>query len=235
MQSEKRLRGHTFYVDPDSGADSHDRRSVSSRWQWSRSHFVQTNNTAFPLSSSRRAARPGSGSGYVTPDQPNDRSQHRPPAPRSPARLLIVLQHRHRGRSGSGSGFKGDGRSRQLILPLKEGNKCQAALGIYMETILHDPGFVLPGNYNKQSLTQGGIHHQVSACFISTLSTIVEHQTLLLSDNCTENSPGYRFPLFCIAGSRFCCQHHSLSVPLLCRTGYFSWLINKEVDLFSEI
>lgn len=81
MQSEKRLRGHTFYVNPDSGADSHDRRSVSSRWQWSRSHFVQTNNTAFPLSSSRRADRPGSGSGYVTPDQPNNRSQHRPPAP----------------------------------------------------------------------------------------------------------------------------------------------------------
>lgn len=46
MQSEKRLRGNTFCVDPDSGAYSHGRRSVSSRWQWSRSHFVQTNNTA---------------------------------------------------------------------------------------------------------------------------------------------------------------------------------------------
>lgn len=46
MQSEKRVRGNTFCVDPDGGADSHGRRSVSSRWQWSRSHFVQTNNTA---------------------------------------------------------------------------------------------------------------------------------------------------------------------------------------------
>lgn len=46
MQSEKRVRVNTFCADPDGGADSHGRRSVSSRWQWSRSHFVQTNNTA---------------------------------------------------------------------------------------------------------------------------------------------------------------------------------------------
>lgn len=31
MQREKRLRGNTFCEDPDSGADSHGRRSVSSR------------------------------------------------------------------------------------------------------------------------------------------------------------------------------------------------------------
>lgn len=74
MRREKRLRGNTFCVDPDSGADSHGRRSVSSRWQWSRSHFVQTNNTAVSLSSSQRADRPGSGSRYVTPDQPNTSS-----------------------------------------------------------------------------------------------------------------------------------------------------------------
>lgn len=149
MQSEKRLRGRTFYVNPDSGADSRDRRSVSSRWQWSRSHFVRSNNTAFLLPSSRRADRPGSGSGYVTLDQSNNRSYHRPAG-----RLLSgPPPHRsptcHRGRSDSGSCFKGGGWSRQLILRLKEGNKCQAALGIYIESKWHDVGFALSGNHSS--------------------------------------------------------------------------------------
>lgn len=176
MQSEKRLRGHTFYVNPDSGADSHDRRSVSSRWQCSRSHFVQTNNTAFSLSSSRRADRHGSGSGYVTPDQPNNRSQHRPPARPLSGPPPYHSPTCHRGRSDSGSCFKGDGRRRRLILRLQEGNKCQAVLGIYiyMETIL----LLMWGLYNnnwklqQQPFTRGGIHNQVSS-FVVTLSTIV--------------------------------------------------------------
>lgn len=91
MQSEKRLRGHTFYVNPDSGADSHDRRSVSSRWQWSRSHFVQTNNTAFysPPPGEQTDAEVAPDTSLPT-NQTTDPITARPA--RSPARPLIIPQ-----------------------------------------------------------------------------------------------------------------------------------------------
>lgn len=157
MQSEKRLRGHTFYVNPDSGADSHDRRSVSSRWQWSRSHFVQTNNTAFYSPPPGEQTDP-----EVAPDtslptnQTTDPITARPA--RSPARPLIIPQTCHRGRSDSGSCFKGDGRRRRLILRLKEGNKCQAALGIY-------------GNYNNNLLLR--------VVFATKYQSLLQHFLLL--------------------------------------------------------
>lgn len=83
MQREKRLRRNTFCEDP----DSHGRRSVSSRWQRSRSHFVQTNNTAVspsPPPPPRERTDQEVGSTYVTLDQPNSGSKLLLPPPASP-------------------------------------------------------------------------------------------------------------------------------------------------------
>lgn len=125
MQSEKRLRGNTFCVDPDSGADSHGRRSVSSRWQWSRSHFVQTNNTAVSLSSSQRAHRPGSGSRYVTPDQPKQQTLT-PPTALRPAPTPVLLSEPPQRMAGLELVFQGNCWSMQQILCASKRNECEA-------------------------------------------------------------------------------------------------------------
>lgn len=131
MQSEKQLRRNTFCVDPESGADSHGKHSGSSRWQWCRSHFVQTNNTAVYLSSSQRAPRPGSCSRDVTPNQPKQQTLAPPPTEGSALRHSPILPTDSEGGQTSGSYFQGNCWSMQLRLHFKKGNKCASVIDFW--------------------------------------------------------------------------------------------------------
>lgn len=72
-----------------------------------------------------------------------------PNTARSPARPLVVLQPATEDGQILAHVSKVMAEASSWYYVFKEGNQCQAALGIYMETILHDVGFVLTGKYNS--------------------------------------------------------------------------------------